>query len=446
MKKSICLYFQVHQPNRLRLYRFFDIGKDSHYYDDFANRTILRRVAQKCYLPMNALLLELIEANKGAFKVAFSISGSVLEQFDRYAPEVIESFRKLAQTGCVEFLSETYYHSLASLASPIEFKNQVLKHKAAIEHYFGVTPKAFRNTELIYSDAIGEMVYDMGFKTMLTEGAKHVLGWKSPNFVYSCAQAPSLKLLLKNSDLSDDIAFRFSDRGWSDWPLTGEKYLSWIKASAQNDEIVNLFMDYETFGEHQKAASGIFDFMRAFPEFVINDGEFEFVTPTQAAKKHRPVGDLDVMDPISWADEERDVTAWLGNELQNDAFNKLNDQAEKLALLDNEALWSDFGHLQESDHFYYMCTKFFSDGAVHKYFNPYDTPYEAFINYMNVLSDFILRVDDAISVSDVNFAPAKAVKAPAKKAPVKKAAARKPAAKKAEPKAKKPAAKKTAKK
>ncbi len=446
MKKSICLYFQVHQPNRLRLYRFFDIGKDSHYYDDFANRTILRRVAQKCYLPMNALLLELIEANKGAFKVAFSISGSVLEQFDRYAPEVIESFRKLAQTGNVEFLSETYYHSLASLASPIEFKNQVLKHKAAIEHYFGVTPKAFRNTELIYSDAIGEMVYDMGFKTMLTEGARHVLGWKSPNFIYSCAQAPSLKLLLKNSSLSDDIAFRFSDRGWSDWPLTGEKYLSWIKAAAQNEDIVNLFMDYETFGEHQKAASGIFDFMRALPEIVIKDGEFEFVTPTQAAKKHRPVGELDVMDPISWADEERDVTAWLGNELQNDAFNKLNDQAEKLALLNDETLWSDFGHLQESDHFYYMCTKFFSDGAVHKYFNPYDTPYEAFINYMNVLSDFILRVDDAISVSDINFATAKQAKAPAKKTVKKAAPKAKTPAKKAEPKAKKPAAKKTTKK
>ena len=443
MKKSICLYFQVHQPNRLRLYRFFDIGKDSHYYDDFANRTILRRVAQKCYLPMNALLLELIEANKGAFKVAFSISGSVLEQFDRYAPEVIESFRKLAQTGSVEFLSETYYHSLASLASPIEFKNQVLKHKEAIEHYFGVTPKAFRNTELIYSDAIGEMVYDMGFKTMLTEGAKHVLGWKSPNFVYSCAQAKNLKLLLKNSSLSDDIAFRFSDRGWSEWPLTGEKYLSWIKTAAQNDEIVNLFMDYETFGEHQKAASGIFDFMKFFPEVVLKDGEFEFVTPSQATKKHRPVAELDVMDPISWADEERDVTAWLGNELQNDAFNKLNEQAEKLALLDDEALWSDFGHLQESDHFYYMCTKFFSDGAVHKYFNPYDTPYEAFINYMNVLSDFILRVDDAISVSDVNFAPAKPVKAAARKPAAKKAAAKAPAKK---PAAKKSPAKKTARK
>ena len=444
MKKSICLYFQVHQPARLRLYRFFDIGKDSHYYDDFANRTILRRVAQKCYLPMNALLLELINAHKGEFKVTFSISGTVLEQFDRYAPEVIESFRRLAQTGDVEFLSETYYHSLASLASETEFKHQVLKHKDAIEHYFGVTPKAFRNTELIYSDAIGQMVSEMGFKAMLTEGAKHVLGWKSPNFLYSCANATALKLLLKNSSLSDDIAFRFSDRGWSDWPLTCEKYLSWIKSAAQNDDIVNLFMDYETFGEHQKAQSGIFDFMRYLPEAVIADGEFEFVTPSQAVKKHRPVATLDVPDPISWADEERDLTAWLGNELQNDAFKKLYDQTEKLAILNDEALWSDFGHLQESDHFYYMCTKFFSDGAVHKYFNPYDTPYEAFINYMNVLSDFILRVDDAISVSDVNFAAAK-VEAPKEKAPAKKAATRKAPAKKAASKDA-PAKKTTAKK
>ena len=276
----------------------------------------------------------------------------------------------------------------------------------------------------------------MGFKTMLTEGAKHVLGWKSPNFVYNCAQAKNLKLLLKNSSLSDDIAFRFSDRTWSDWPLTGEKYLAWLKAAAQNDEIVNLFMDYETFGEHQKATSGIFDFMKFLPDVVLADGEFEFVTPAQAAKKHRSVGELDVFDPISWADEERDTSAWLGNELQNDAFNKLYDQVEKLGILNDEALWADFGHLQESDHFYYMCTKFFSDGAVHKYFNPYDTPYEAFINYMNVLSDFILRVDDAISVSDVNFVAAKETKAPAKKAtaakkaPAKKAPAKKAAAKK----------------
>lgn len=452
MKKSICLYFQVHQPCRLRLYRFFDIGKDSHYYDDFANRTILKRVAQRCYLPMNELLLELIGKHKGAFRVAFSISGSVIEQFDRYAPEVLDSFRKLADTGCVEFLSETYYHSLASLASPAEFEHQVMKHKAAVEHYFGVTPTAFRNTELIYSDAIGSMVYDLGFKTMLTEGAKHVLGWKSPNYIYSGAKAPKLKLLLKNSSLSDDIAFRFSDRSWQDWPLTGEKYLAWIKAAAQNDEIVNLFMDYETFGEHQKAQSGIFDFMKFLPEVILNDGEFEFVTPTQAAKKHNAVAELEVPDPISWADEERDVTAWLGNELQNDAFHKLYSLTEKLSILNNEYLWSDFGHLQESDHLYYMCTKFFSDGAVHKYFNPYDTPYEAFINYMNVLSDFILRVNDAISVSDVNFAAekeAKAVKTAVRKPAAKKTAA-KPAVKKtaakAEAEAKKPAVKPASKK
>ena len=436
MKKSICLYFQVHQPNRLRLYRFFDIGKDSHYYDDFANRTILRRVAQKCYLPMNALLLELIEANKGAFKVAFSISGSVLEQFDRYAPEVIESFRKLAQTGSVEFLSETYYHSLASLASPIEFKNQVLKHKAAIEHYFGVTPKAFRNTELIYSDAIGEMVYDMGFKTMLTEGAKHVLGWKSPNFVYSCAQAPSLKLLLKNSGLSDDIAFRFSDRGWSDWPLTGEKYLGWLKAAAQNEEIINLFMDYETFGEHQSASTGIFDFMKYLPEAVLKDGTFAFATPAEVAKHCKPVSELEVPEPISWADEERDVTAWLGNELQQEAFNKLYGLYEKLALINDPALFNEFGHLQESDHFYYMCTKFFSDGEVHKYFNPYDTPYESFINYMNVLSDFIIRVNDEYSATVAKFADSNAPEVKPEKKPValkktvsKRTTAAKPAAK-----------------
>ena len=442
MKKSICLYFQVHQPTRLRLYRFFDIGKDSHYYDDFANRTILRRIAQKCYLPMNELLLDLVNRHDGQFKVAFSISGSALEQFDRYAPEVIDSFRKLAKTGKVEFLSETYYHSLASLASPAEFKHQVLKHKAAIEHYFGVSPVTFRNTELIYSDAIGSMVYDLGFKTMLTEGARHVLAWKSPNYIYSGAQASKLKLLLKNSSLSDDIAFRFSDRTWSDWPLTGEKYLGWIKESAKNDEIENLFMDYETFGEHQKAQSGIIDFMRFFPEAVIADGEFEFVTPAQAAKKHAPVATLDVPDPISWADEERDVTAWLGNELQNEAFNKLYAQTEKLSILNDEILWSDFGHLQESDHLYYMCTKFFSDGAVHKYFNPYDTPYEAFINYMNVLSDFILRVDDAISVSDVKFAAEKPAEKPAKVAKPKAAKTAKVAKTSAEKPAK--AVKKTA--
>ena len=396
MKKSICLYFQVHQPTRLRLYRFFDIGKDSHYYDDFANRTILKRIAQKCYLPMNELLLQAIEESKGAFKVAFSITGSALEQFDRYAPEVIDSFRRLAATGSVEFLGETYYHSLASLASHAEFQHQVEKHKAAIEQYFGVTPVSFRNTELIYSDAIGDAVYDLGYKTMLTEGARHIMGWRSPNYIYTDDIQPKLKLLLRNYQLSDDIAFRFSNQGWEDWPLTAEKYVDWLKSAvAEGGDIVNLFMDYETFGEHQSAQSGIFEFMRALPKTVIADGTFEFVTPARAARKHKAIDSLSVPEAISWADEERDVTAWLGNELQNDSFSKLYGLTEKLSILNDPVLWSDFGHLQESDHLYYMCTKFFSDGEVHKYFNPYDTPYEAFINYMNVLSDFIIRTDEA---------------------------------------------------
>lgn len=395
MKKSICLYFQVHQPTRLRLYRFFDIGKDSHYYDDFANRTILKRIAQKCYLPMNELLLEQIKEQKGKFKVAFSISGTALEQFDRYAPEVIDSFRALADTGCVEFLCETYYHSLAALGSESEFEHQVLKHKAAIEHYFGVTPKAFRNTELIYSDQIGAKVRDLGFKTMLTEGARHIMGWKNPNFIYSCDFRDDLNLLLRNYGLSDDIAFRFSDKGWSGWPLTSEKFVDWVNAA--EGDILNLFMDYETFGEHQSADCGIFDFMKALPKTAIKDGGFQFVTPSEAAKKLKPVAELSVPQPISWADEERDLSAWLGNELQQDAFNKLYGLEEKLSILQDPILWADYGHLQESDHLYYMCTKFFSDGEIHKRFNPYDTPYEAFINYMNVLSDFIIRVNNAIA-------------------------------------------------
>ncbi len=395
MKKSICLYFQVHQPTRLRLYRFFDIGKDSHYYDDFANRTILKRIATKCYLPMNELLLEAVKENKGKFKCAFSISGSAIEQFARYAPEVLDSFKALADTGCVEFLCETYNHSLAALGSRQEFEHQVLKHKAAVEKYFGVTPKTFRNTELIYSDSIGKDVYDLGFKTMLTEGARHIMGWMSPDYVYNNEYKSALKLLLRNYALSDDIAFRFSDKNWSEWPLTAEKYLGWLKAS--DGEIVNLFMDYETFGEHQDASCGIFDFMKALPKLIVKDPDLEFVTPSRAATKHRSVGDLSVPEPISWADEERDLSAWLGNELQQDAYNKLYALEEKLSLLDDEALWADYGHLQESDHFYYMCTKFFSDGEVHSRFNPYATPYEAFINYMNVLSDFTIRVNNAIA-------------------------------------------------
>jgi alpha-amylase len=415
--KSICLYFQVHQPTRLRLYRFFDIGKDSHYYDDFANRTILRRVAQKCYLPMNQLMLELINKNKGKFKIAYSISGSALDQFQRFCPEVIDSFKALAATGRVEFLAETYYHSLASIGSDSEFKHQVAKHAAKIEELFGVKPVAFRNTELIYSNSIGEIVYEMGYKTMLTEGARHIMGWQSPNYVYTAETQPKLKLLLRNYVLSDDIAFRFAQN-----KVTAQQYVGWMKDNAKEGDIVNLFMDYETFGEHQSADSGIFEFMRALPEAVIKDGTFSFVTPSEATKKYKPVSDIAVEDPISWADEERDITAWLGNELQSEAFTKVYAMKEKLAIVNDPDLYEDWGHLQESDHFYYMCTKFFSDGEVHKYFNPYDTPYEAFINYMNVISDFQIRLDEKRAALDVRETAAQEFKAPK---PVRKKVAKK---------------------
>ncbi|MBR5610689.1 MAG: glycoside hydrolase family 57 protein [Bacteroidales bacterium] len=393
MKPSICLYFQVHQPDRLRQYRFFDIGKDSHYFDDFSNRTIVRRVAEKCYLPMNAIMLENINKLGKSFKIAYSISGSAIEQFEQYAPEVLDSFKALAATGCVEFLAETYTHSLASLVSKDEFKKQVELHSKAIEKHFGKKPKCFRNTELIYSDEIGEMVYKLGFKGMLTEGAKHILGWKSPNYVYSNANNPKLKVLLRNFTLSDDIAFRFSDKGWNEWPLDTNKFTSWVADQASKDEIINLFMDYETFGEHQSAASGIFDFMRALPEALLNNANVEFVTPSEAIKKHDAVSPINVPFSISWADEERDTSAWLGNELQNEAFSKLYDLSDRVLALQDDKITKDYMKLQESDHFYYMCTKFFSDGAVHTYFNPYDTPYEAFINYMNVLSDLIIRIE-----------------------------------------------------
>lgn len=392
-KKTLCLYFQVHQPIRLRKYHFFDIGKNRDYYDDFANRTLTRKIAERCYLPANRMLLELIRKYGKNFKVSFSITGLAVEQFRMYAPEVIDSFKELAATGCVEFLAETYSHSLASLVDESEFKKQVKLHTDMMKEAFGVKPETFRNTELVYSDEIGEMVAGMGYSTMLTEGARHILGWKSPDYVYANSINPKLKLLLKNFRLSDDIAFRFSDRSWDQWPLTADKYANWLNAA--DGEIVNLFMDYETLGEHQGAETGIFDFLAALPEQVFALTNFEFLTPREAAAKHQPIAPLHVPYPISWADEERDLTAWLGNELQNEAFEELYKTRTKVYALKNDAILHDFERLQASDHFYYMCTKLFSDGAIHKYFTPYDTPYEAFINYMNVLSDFILRVDQA---------------------------------------------------
>ena len=391
--RSVCFYFQIHQPMRLRTYRFFDIGAYHNYYDDYQNKFILRRIADKSYILMNKLLMELIKEYGPAFKVSFSISGSVLEQIRMYAPDVLQSFQKLAATGNVEFLAETYSHSLSSLKSKTEFVNQVNKHRELIKQLFGQEPATFRNTELIYSDGIGEMVADMGFKTILTEGAKHILGWKSPNFMYCNAVNPRLKVLLRNYQLSDDIAFRFSEKGWSEWPLTAEKFVDWLNAVDRKHEVVNLFMDYETFGEHQWRETGIFDFMKALPARVFSHSDFSFNTPSELSEKLQPVSAIHVEDPISWADEERDLTAWLGNDLQDDAFDNLYDLEDLVRQSIDPEIHKDWGYLQSSDHFYYMCTKWFSDGDVHKYFNPYGSPYDAYINYMNVISDLRLRLE-----------------------------------------------------
>ncbi|GHB52163.1 glycoside hydrolase family 57 protein [Mongoliitalea lutea] len=391
--RTICFYFQVHQPFRVKPYRFFDIGEDHYYWDDYLNKSVIRKVAQKCYLPMNALLLEMIQQFPGKFKVAFAISGVCLDQFEAYAPDVLDSFRRLVATGQVELLAETDAHALCSLKSKAEFTRMVENHQAKIKRLFnGYEPKVFRNTELVYSDKIGAMVADMGFKGMLTEGAKHILGWKSPNFVYHNSLNPDLKVLLKNFQLSDDIAFRFSDKSWSEHPLTIEKFVNWMNAVPKEQEVVNLFMDYETFGEHQWAETGIFEFMRLLPGAILAHTNFSFSTPSEVLANAKAVAPIQVPIPISWADEERDLTAWLGNDLQNEAFTKLYEVEKRMAEIDDEELQRDWNYLQTSDHFYYMSTKFFSDGAVHAYFSPYDTPYDAFINYMNVLSDFILRV------------------------------------------------------
>ncbi|MBQ8437905.1 MAG: glycoside hydrolase family 57 protein [Alistipes sp.] len=393
--KTVCLYFQVHQPWRLKVYRFFNIGKDHNYLDDFTNRAIMQKVARQCYLPMNALLLKLIKENKGAFKCSFSITGSAVEQFRAYAPEVLDSFRALAETGCVEFLAETYSHSLASLSSKEDFVEQVKLHTKMIKEEFGKKPVAFRNTELIYSDHIGEMVSELGFKTILAEGARHVMGWKSPNYIYTNSIDNRLRVLLRNYKLSDDIAFRFSNQGWDQYPLTAEKFAQWV--AEENGEVMNLFMDYETFGEHQKATTGIFDFMKALPKAILKHNDVCFATVSEAAKSSQPVGVLHCPHVMSWADEERDVTAWLGNELQNEAFSKLyalKDKVKSLKNADFEYVWN---FMQTSDHFYYMATKWLSDGDVHSYFNPYGSSYEAFINYMNVLSDFEIEVEKALA-------------------------------------------------
>jgi alpha-amylase len=390
--KAICLNFQVHQPVRLKKYRFFQIGKDFYYNDDFQNSYLLNRIADKCYLPMNKRLLELINIYGEKIKVSFSITGTAIEQFAQHRPDVLESFAQLAKTDSVEFLAETYYHSLSSLASPQEFRSQIEIHQELLQHHFNYKPTTFRNTEMIYSQDIAQMVLDMGFDTMLSEGAKHILGWKSPNFLYCDAANPRMKLLLRNFKLSDDIAFRFSNQNWSEYPLTAEKFVSWIKQLPKNEELINMFLDYETFGEHHNSETGIFDFMNNLLSLFAKSSEFEMLTPSQISLKLQPVSGVHVDHHISWADEERDITAWLGNDMQKDAFEQIYSLEEMVIKVNDSDLFKTWRNLQTSDHFYYMSTKWFSDGDVHQYFNPYDSPYNAYINYMNVVSDFIFRL------------------------------------------------------
>ena len=389
---AICFYFQIHQPFRLKNYRFFDIGNDHYYYDDFANDEIITRIARRSYLPANQMLLDMIKENGKKFKVAFSISGTALEQLELYVPEFIDSMKELAATGCVEFLSETYAHSLSALEDVEEFVAQVKAHDEKIYQIFGQKPKVFRNTELIYSDDIAAMVSSMGFKGAITDGAKHILGWKSPNYLYNSAAAPKLKLLLKNAKLSDDIAFRFSNTEWASYPLTADKYIDWIAQLPQEEQIVNLFMNYETFGELQPEHSGIFNFMKALPRFAAEKG-VQFWTPSEIMTKLKPVSELTVPSPISWADEARDTSAWLGNMLQQEAVKKLYSIGERVRLCNDKRIKQDWNYLQASDHFFYMSTKHNSDGNVHSHYSPYDSPYTAFTNYMNVLSDFMIRVE-----------------------------------------------------
>lgn len=387
---SVCFYFQVHQPFRLRHYTVFD--NSSSYFDDTKNAEICRKVANKCYLPTNRLLLDLIKRFDGKFKVAFSITGVLLEQFEKFCPEVISTFDALAQTGCVEFLAETYYHSLSFLYSRDEFTDQIDKHIELIRYFFGQKPRVFRNTELIYNNDLARAIESMDeFDAIITEGADHILGHRNANFIYRPEGCEKLKLLLKNYTLSDDIAFRFSNRGWKEFPLMAEKFASWVSDLNGNGNVINLFMDYETFGEHQWEDTGIFDFMSHLPEEILKHPDNNFMTPSEVIDSYESVDTVDVPHIISWADMERDLSAWLGNPMQSNALHELYQIEKKVKRTGDNDLIADWRRLQTSDHFYYMCTKYFSDGDVHKYFNPYDSPYDSYINYMNVLNNLHRR-------------------------------------------------------
>ena len=397
---SVCLYLHLHQPQRLANFRIFDIGKNKDYFDRKKNKMYLERIIKKSYIPTNKILLDLINNTNGRFKVSFSITSVLLEQLEEH-PKVLESFRKLSDTGCCELISETYYHSLASVFSEKEFKRQIKKHEKKLYGVFSVKPKIFRNTELIYQNEIGKMVSKIGYKGILAEGWDKILEWRSPCFIYK-GKNNNLSILLKHYKLSDDVAFRFSERKWEGWPLTATKFAKWITNHNGNGHLVNLFMDYETFGEHQWEETGIFEFLKHFPLEVLKNND-EFVTPSEAIDKFNPVAEIDFPNLISWADSERDLSAWIGNKMQKSALSELYRLEEDILKYGNRKLIEDWRKLQTSDHFYYMCTKWFSDGDVHKYFNPYKSPYDAFIIFMNILNDLKFRLEYIKKRNNINM-------------------------------------------
>lgn len=399
--KSLCLIFQIHQPYRLKRYRFFDIGNDHYYYDDFANDDIVSRISNNSYLPVIRTLRQMQKEYGDKLRVAVSITGTAIEQLQQYVPEVIDELKSLADTGCVEFLSGTYSHSLASVEDADEFRRQIDSHDSLIKEVFGYEPEVMENTELIYDDDIALQLLPMGFKGVLTDGAKHVLGWRSPDYVYSSAVAPALKLLLTNDKLTSDITRNFNNPAWDQYPLTADKFMGWIAGLPDDEQVVNLLLSMETFGEFLPASTGIFDFLKALPRFAAGMG-VELITPTQAIERYDSVAELSVPFPMSWADEARDISAWKGNELQNRALEKLYSVAERVNLTADRRLKQDWKYLQSSDHFYYMSTKQLAEGKSHALFSPYDSPYAAFINYMNVLADFLVRVEEQFPVSIEN--------------------------------------------
>jgi alpha-amylase len=387
---SVVFYFQVHQPYRLRRYSVFDT--DRNYFDDVKNVEIVRKVGQRCYLPAGKVLLETIKRHEGRFRVAFSITGTALEQFERNAPDVLEAFQKLAATGCVEFLDETYYHSLSFLHSREEFRSQVELHRATIRRLFDQEPRVFRNTELIYNNDLAHFVSHMGYDGILAEGADRLLGHRSPNFLYSPPHASRIKLLLKNYRLSDDIASRFSSKNWEQYPLTADKFAQWVNQINGNGFVCNLFMDYETFGEHQWADTGIFEFLRHLPARILDHPDNNFLTPSQAVDQYKSAGEIDVPNLVSWSENERDLSAWLGNAMQSNALHELYKLEDPLKERGDEDLLADWRKLTSSDHFYYMSTKHWADDDDQKHFSPYESPYDSYINFMNVLDNLQSRV------------------------------------------------------